>query len=650
MSHPLTPENLIYDLRAAANPQISPDGSRILYSLTSIDQATRKTAAHLWVCSRDGDDARRLTWPGERNTGARWSPNGHSIAFVSDRVQKSGIYVLPVDNFGEPREITRHGRSAISELAWSPDGSQLAYTVSVDPENPEESEPPTDAAPPVRVTRRYDYKQDNRGYLGDARMQVFVVDVASGKRRQVSRLLNDFSFPQWSPNGRLLAVRVAYRNGFTSQLALIEVDSGETRLVGPTDGIIGVWAWSPSGDRVIFAGDDTHTPQLDFFVYDLETGAVRRLTEDLPWYPDAGFPTVRPPAQPVWLDERMVLFHAARAGASLLATIDSKTGDVAVVQQWTSLHYGLSMDTARRHLVQSYTSLEQTGEIVRYDLESGSTQVISTMNAEVLREAPPARFERPRVRRGETEIDAWLLLPPNFDPTRRYPLVLDVHGGPHGYYGYTFNAVQQCLATNDMLVVYANPRGSSTYGRTFAEQVIRDWGGEDYLDLMAVVDAAIQQPFVDTERLGIWGYSYGGYMTAWTIGQTDRFRAAVCGAPCFDLTSMYGTSDIGHVFGDLQWGCEPWQDRTWYAEHSPSTHAHKATTPTLIIHGEADDRCPIGQGEQMLIALKKAGCEVEFARYPGGSHLFMGTGFPAHRADALCRVLAWFKEHLGDPS
>ncbi|HVC79434.1 MAG TPA: prolyl oligopeptidase family serine peptidase [Chloroflexota bacterium] len=168
---------------------------------------------------------------------------------------------------------------------------------------------------------------------------------------------------------------------------------------------------------------------------------------------------------------------------------------------------------------------------------------------------------------------------------------------PHGYYGYPFNAMQQCLATNDVLVVYANPRGSSSYGRTFAEQVIRDWSGEDYLDLMAVVDAAVQQPFVDAARLGIWDYSYGGYMTARTIGQTDRFRAAVCGAPCFDLTSMYGTSDIGHVFGDLQWGCE-----------------------------------------------------VEFARYPGGSHLFMSVGFPEHRADVLGRVLTWFKEHLGDPA
>jgi dipeptidyl aminopeptidase/acylaminoacyl peptidase len=253
------------------------------------------------------------------------------------------------------------------------------------------------------------------------------------------------------------------------------------------------------------------------------------------------------------------------------------------------------------------------------------------------------------VTRGDLTIDAWLLFPANFDPDKRYPLILDVHGGPHGYYGFGFNAVQQCLSTNDVLVLYSNPRGSTSYGRDFAERVLRDWGGEDYLDLQAVVDSVIDRPYVDPQRLGIYGYSYGGYMTAWTIGQTNRFSAAVCGAPCFDLESMYGTSDIGHVFGDVQWGSEPHQDPAWYAAHSPSYFAHKARTPTLIIHGEADHRCPIGQGEQMFVALKKAGCEVEFARYPDGSHQFLNSSYPEHRADALGRILGWFKQHLGDP-
>jgi dipeptidyl aminopeptidase/acylaminoacyl peptidase len=168
---------------------------------------------------------------------------------------------------------------------------------------------------------------------------------------------------------------------------------------------------------------------------------------------------------------------------------------------------------------------------------------------------------------------------------------------------------------------------------------------------MAVVDKAIEQPYVDPERLGVTGYSYGGYMTAWVIGQTDRFKAAVCGAPCFDLESMYGTSDISHVFGELQWGGPPHTSKEWYEKHSPSTYAHRATTPTLIIHGEDDERCPIGQGEQMFVALKKAGVETEFARYPNGPHGMMrpGIGPPQHRIDILERTLGWFKRHLGEP-
>ena len=649
MSRPLSPDTLVYGLGAASSPQISPDGTQVLYTLTSCDQATKTGTSQLWICRVDGGAARRLTWGGEHNGGARWSPDGRQIAFVSDRVPKNGIFVLQVDSPGEAREVTRHGES-IGDLAWSPDSLRLAYTVLVDPENPDEAERPAGAAPRVRVTRRLDYKQDNRGYLGDARLQVLVVGAAGGERRQITRVLNDHGSPQWSPDGLRLATRVSYLNGFCSQLALIQVATGEVELIGPEGGSIGIWAWSPGGDRIVFAGDTRPTAQLDFFVYEVDARAVRRLTEDLRSLPDAGFPTIQPPAQPVWLDERRVLFHAIVAGASVLETIDCVSGQVERVGGWPSLHAGLSVDAARRYAVQGYSSLEMTGEVVVVDLAAAETRVITAVNAAVLAAAPPARWERLVVRRGGLAIDAWLLLPPGFDPAGRYPLVLDVHGGPHGYYGHSFNAVQQCLATGGMLVAFANPRGSSSYGRHFAQQVVGDWGGEDYLDLQAVVDAAVERPYVDATRLGIWGYSYGGYMTALTIGRTDRFRAAVCGAPCFDLESMYGTSDISHIFGELQWGSGPHQGRDWYAAHSPSTNAHQARTPTLIIQGEADDRCPIGQGEEMFVALMKAGCEVEFARYPGCSHLFLRVGAPEHRADALARILAWFKAQLGEPA
>ncbi|MEO6397763.1 MAG: S9 family peptidase, partial [Tepidiformaceae bacterium] len=362
--------------------------------------------------------------------------------------------------------------------------------------------------------------------------------------------------------------------------------------------------------------------------------------------PAAGFPTLDPPSMPVWLDESRVMFHAVRAGAGGIYVIDLRSGDVEQIEGTESLRSGFSADSAQRFIAQAVASLDSVGEVFVYDRESGKSTQITEYGAAVLTESPAARWERFDISRGGYVIESWLLFPPGFDSAKQYPLVLDIHGGPNGFYGYGFVPMQQVLASNGFLVLFCNPRGSSSYGREFTQQVSSDWGGEDYLDIMAVVDEAVKRPYVDAGRLGIWGYSYGGYMTAWTIGQNHRFKAAVCGAPCFDLESMFGTSDISHEFGVLQWGGAPHKAREWYATHSPSQFAHNTKTPTLIIQGEADDRCPVGQSEQMFVTLKQAGCEVELARYPGGSHLFMRAGPAEHRVDVLERVAAWFRGHL----
>jgi dipeptidyl aminopeptidase/acylaminoacyl peptidase len=651
MSHPLTPETLVYGFCAAAEPQVSPDGTRLLYTLARTDRETKKTTANVWLARIDGDQPRRLTWGGERNGGARWSPDESRIAFVSDRGgapgKSSAIFLLPAGEAGEAHELTRH-RWPISDLAWSPDGTHIAYTTLFDPEDPDEHERPEGAAPPVRAIHRLEYKQDNRGYLGDTRVQVFVVDVATGQRRRLTADPVDHWSPQWSPDGRKMAVRKQCPGNWHAQLAVIEVATGEARLFGPETGVVGAWAWSPGGGYILYAGDVTQTWQLDLFLADLAGGSVRRLTHDLHCLPDTGFATITPPAHPVWLDSRRALFHAYEHGASGLYIVDTETGEVETAQRVDAWNQGLSADREARVFVHVHSSFERAGEISVYSRETGQSRVVTDYSGPVLAESRPAGVERFEVRRGEFSIEAWLLKPPDFDPSKRYPLILDVHGGPNGHYGHIFNANQQCLATSGFLVAISNPRGSSSYGRHFTQQVIRDWGGEDYLDLMAVVDAVLERPYADPERTGIYGYSYGGYMTAWTISQTQRFKAAVCGAPCFDLESMFGTSDIGFSFGPEQWGGSPDEAREWYAQHSPSTYAHQTRTPTLIVHGESDDRCPIGQSEQMFVALKKAGCEVEYVRYPGGSHLFLRGGPAEHREDYYRRVLAWFKAHLGE--
>jgi dipeptidyl aminopeptidase/acylaminoacyl peptidase len=646
MSAPLSPETLIYGFEPCADPQISPDGERIVFIRARTAKDAKDSGSHLWLCNRDGSGMRRITWTGKRNGNPRWSPDGTEVAFVSDRAEPNGIFVLPMDG-GEAREVTKHP-SPISELAWSPDGRTVAFVASFDPANPESKKPENGAAP-VRVTSRLDYKQDNRGYLDNNRTHIFLVDVDSGEKRRLTTSLHDHINPAWSPDGRTIACRVIDLNGMVSRLTLIDLATGAAKPVTWENGTITAFAWSPDGSRIVFAGDPDHTYQPDVYVLTPSSGTLRRVTGDLPCLPDGGFPTILPPSMPVWLDENRTLWHAFRAGASGLWTVDLRDGGTEQVEGEPELRSGFSVDSGACFAAQSVTSLQSNGEIAVVDLREMRREVITTTGDAVLAVSPPSRWERFDISRGGYTIEAWLLLPDSFDPAKKYPVVLDIHGGPNGHYGYAFNAMQQCLSSNGIAVVYSNPRGSSSYGRDFTMQVIGDWGGEDYLDLMAVLDRALERPYLDADRQGIYGYSYGGYMTAWTIGQNHRFKAAVCGAPCFDLESMFGTSDISHFFGALQWGGQPHEAREAYATHSPSQFAHNTRTPTLIIQGEADERCPVGQGEQMFVTLKKNGCEVEFARYPGGSHLFMRTGPAAHREDVLARTLGWFKRHLGEP-
>jgi len=642
----LTPEHAIYDLRTAATPRISPNGKRIAFVLGETSRETDKPSSHIWIIDPDGANARQLTRTGTSHSSPAWSPDGQTLAFVSQRdgAKPNAICLLPMDG-GEARELVRH-RAMPGSLAWSPDGSTLACTLPVDPENPREEERAKDAPPPVRVVRRIDYKQDNRGFLNDTRMQVMLVSAENGEIRQLTREAVDHTEPQWSPDGRTIAAKVSNRNGMHSQLALVDVATGAVEVVGPEDGVLATWAWSWDGSFILFDGEDRNIAYTDYFRYDLASGERRRLTDDLPFSSESGFPTISSPAQPVWLDDRIALVHGIEHGASGLWTIDSESGDVAEVVQWEATHAGLSTDLSANLIVQAWSSLEGTGELAVFDRAAGETRIITSFNEAFFAETPPAKWEAFSIQRGGEMIEAWLFMPHDFDPTGSYPVVLDVHGGPHGNYGYSFNLGAQVMADAGMLVVASNPRGSGTYGRHFANLVRGDWGGEDWLDLLAVLDEVLERPYADADRTGIYGYSYGGYMTSWAIGQTDRFKAAVCGAPVFDMESFYGTSDIGHDFGEEQWGGTPQERMAWMIERSPATYAHKAKTPTLIVHGEADERCPIGQGEQMFVALKKTGVDVEFVRYPGGSHLMLRGGPVSHRIDYYTRVSDWLRKYL----
>jgi dipeptidyl aminopeptidase/acylaminoacyl peptidase len=286
------------------------------------------------------------------------------------------------------------------------------------------------------------------------------------------------------------------------------------------------------------------------------------------------------------------------------------------------------------------------GALYLVETSRGAVQRLTEDNHAYLEQHPPARLEKFTLQRQGLDIECRLWLPPGFVPSQGYPLVLDIHGGPNSAFYDAFNLTQQVLATAGFLVLAVNPRGSTTYGNAFTMAVLGDWGGEDYHDLMAAVDAVAARPYVDATRLGVHGYSYGGFMSSWIVGHTSRFKAAVVGAPCIDLPSMYGTSDIGVSFGEVQWSGTRWEALALAVERSPLTYAPAVETPVLLLHGEADLRCPIEQGEQYFVALKRHGKEVEFVRFPDCSHLFLRVGHPKMREEYLSRVLEWFQRHL----
>ncbi|CAN5116815.1 S9 family peptidase [soil metagenome] len=637
---PLTPDVLAYGLVTAADPQVSPDGSRLLYVVRTVDPESHRVTGVLWQCDIHG--AKAAPVPGLRHgaRAARWSPDGRRIAYVA-RAERGTALCITDAGSGEAAastELTVHA-GEIADLSWSPDGSNIADVTEYDPANPDELPRAAGAAPEVRGTRRMDYKMDGRGWLGDVREHVFVAEVARGGRRRITRELVDHHAPKWSPDGRQVAATAGKVDGGRPQLMLIDVISGEARRCGTAEDAVTVVAWSPSGDRVLQVGAVGHTFENDFYLYDLEAGRRERLTQD----------HESVPTDATWLDESRVLVHSTWHGGSCLEILDVQRCQVERIARFEGRHAGMSVDRARTLVAQGRMSLDCYGEIAVYDLGSRSLRTITSYSAPVLAERPAARWERFDVQRDVT-IEAWLLLPPDLDPAKRYPVILDTHGGPTANYGYGFMAHQQCFATNGFIVVYANPRGSDSYGPDFARRIVLDWGNEDFKDYLAVVDAVAERPYVDPERIGIFGISYGGYMTSWAIGQTDRFKAAVCGEPMFDLESDWGTSDVSYNGLEIFGGGPPHARREWFAAHSPSSFAHRVTTPTLVFAGEDDQRCPIGQSEQMFIALRKAGAETEFARYPGGSHMFFAFGLPEHRADWLARTLRWFTDHLGGPA
>ena len=649
MPSPITPD-VVYELTTVSEPAVSPDGRRLAFVRSKVDRATMESPSQIMMLDLpDGEPT-----PFARGSAPKFSPDGQTLAFLRpDERERRQLWLIPTTG-GEARQLTELP-GGVSEYAWSPDSGAVVGVSDVDPDRPPDSHD-TKLDPRVRVVRRVRYRGDTIGWRGDAHRHLFIVAVEGGEPRQLTDGDWDDSTPAWSPDGNRIAFISGRREDRDfvahNEVYVVSTQGGEPSCWSQGLSSAGAVTWSPDGARLAVVGsdDDALGAAWQGWLFVLGPGQPpMKLTSDS-LKPVASFAPIVPAPELRWTADGRIIFLADSRGQSYLFEVPAAGGEVHAVAGGGEQIAAVTVDGRTEKAVVAGSCPTSPADLYMVGIADDSRRQLTEHNRGYFQEHPAARMEKFVLPRGEIGVECRLLFPPDFDESRKYPLVVDIHGGPHGAFYDAFVPIQQVLATAGYLVLCPNPRGSSSYGAEFVKAVLEDWGGEDYLDIMAAVEEVCRRPYVDPSRLGVHGYSYGGYMSSWIVGHDDRFGAAVVGAPCIDLPSMYGTSDIGVSFGEREWGGTRVDAERAFSERSPLTYAAHVDTPVLLLHGEADVRCPIEQSEQYFVTLKRLGKEVEFVRFPGCSHLFLRSGHPRMREEYLGRTLAWFDRHLGHPS
>jgi len=617
-------------VKSVSDVQVSPDGKWVAYVVTSADMKEDANDADVWLVSTAGGDPVRLTTSKKNDNQPRWSPDGKRIAFISAREEKPQIFVM--SPFGGEAEKLTDSKSGVQSFQWSPDGTRIAFVA------------PKEATP--EEEKKQKEKDDAQVIDQDFKFgRIWIIDVATKKPTELVKSDVNASDPQWSPDGRSIAFvgtpTPKADDGRQSDIWIVDVASGQQRMVTHNDGPDFAPRWSPDGKQVAYLSAD------------LKNGEIRqeRLTVIAA---EGGTPRVIAPAfqyesgPPKWsADGRTLYFNAGVRTTTQLFSVPAAGGEAKQLSNVSG--------------VMGQPSFSADGSVVAF-VKSDIQHPEDVYVAKRLPVTDPIKLtdHNPQVRElalGSSEILRWkskdgmemeglVIYPVGYEAGRKYPTVAFIHGGPAGAWTESFpnswGNFGHVWAGKGWVSFYPNVRGSSSYGEKFLVANVRDWGGGDYTDIQSGLDYLISRGVSDPDKLAQSGWSYGGYMTAWTLTQTNRFKAVMVGAGLTDMFSMYSTNDLQRVL-EAYFGAQPWNDVEAYRRASALTFIKQAKTPTLILHGGADTRVPPGQAQELYMGLRKNGVPVEMVVFPREPH---ALGEPRHRLDKMRREYGWFSKYV----